>query len=323
MDHDAKIRPIYIAKLLAEFTDEDHYLTTVQIQDLLRRRYGIETYRRTIPADIQVLKEAGMDIAETRSTQNRYSLLSRTFDLAELKLLMDAVLSAKFITRRKSEDLVKKLAGFASSLQAAQLTRHISVEDRVKYNNEKIYLIIDAVNEAIREGRKISFHYFRYNERKEKVLRHGGEPFVFSPHQLVWNGDFYYMIGAFEDTGDVGIFRLDRIEGRPEVLRETAKPLPADFDYETYLSASFRMYGTDHTRVQLACTNDVMDAFLDKFGMDIETKRIDEEHFLASVDVAVNHIFYSWVFGFGGKVRIAGPQAVRDGYKEMIEKARG
>ncbi len=321
MDHDAKIRPLYIAKLLAEFTDEEHYLTTVQIQQLLKKRYGMDAYRRTIPGDIQILKEFGLDIQETRSTQNRYNLLSRTFDTAELKLLIDAVLSARFISKKRSEELAAKLAGLESTVKGRQLTRHVSVENRVKSGNEKIYLIIDAVNEAIRTGRKISFRYFRFNEAKEPVLRHGGAPFTFSPHRLVWNGDFYYMLGAFEESGDVGIFRVDRIVGRPDILDDPALPMPADFDLETFLTASFRMYGNGHTRVQLVCTNDVMDALLDKFGRDVETRPAEEGHFLANVDVAVSHVFYSWVFGFGGKVRIAGPEEVREGYREMVKRA--
>ena len=169
MDHDAKIRPLYIAKLLAEFTDEEHYLTTVQIQQLLKKRYGMDAYRRTIPGDIQILKEFGLDIQETRSTQNRYNLLSRTFDTAELKLLIDAVLSARFISKKRSEELAAKLAGLESTVKGRQLTRHVSVENRVKSGNEKIYLIIDAVNEAIRTGRKISFRYFHYNMKLERV----------------------------------------------------------------------------------------------------------------------------------------------------------
>ena len=310
-----------VARILYERTDEEHFLTTAQLMEILEREYGIKTHRQTIPSDVETLRAYGLEIQEVMSAQKRYNLISREYDLAEIKLLIDAVESAKFISKKKSEALVAKLSRMAGRSQAEKLRRNISVEDRVRYENENVYLIIDGVNQAINAGRKISFQYFKYDEHKEPRLRGNGEPFVFSPHRLVWNGDFYYMVGVFDDDRTVGIFRIDRIVKRPEQLEDAAAPLPADFDFNTYLQASFRMFGVEHTPVELICANDVMDAILDKFGMDVETCELDEEHFLARVEVAVSNVFFSWIFGFGGKVRIAGPEEVKARYREMVLRA--
>ncbi len=321
MDKDAKLRPLYLARILYDRTDEDHYLTTAQLMEILEKEYGIKTHRQTIPADIAILRAFGMDIQEVMSAQKRYNLISREYDTAELKLLIDAVESSKFITKKKSEELVAKLSRMAGQNQSEKLKRNISPEDRIKYDNESIYLIIDSINDAINAGKKISFRYFKYDVRKEPKLRNEGKPFVFSPHRLVWNGEFYYMVGVFDNGKRIGVFRLDRILGRPDILKETVLPFPAGFDFDKYLQTSFRMYGTENSRVDLICANDVMDAILDKFGKDVTTYCYDMENFRAEVDVVVSNVFFSWVFGFGGSVVINAPADVKEQYKEMVLKA--
>ena len=320
MDKDSRLRPFYLAQILYDRTDEDHYLTTAQLLEILEKEYGIKTHRQTIPVDVQTLRAFGMEIQEVMSSQKRYNLISREYDVAEIKLLIDAVESAKFITKKKSEELVAKLSKMAGRNQADNLKRNISTEDRIKYDNESIYLIIDGINEAINAGKKISFLYYKYDVKKEPKLRNEGKPFIFSPHKLVWNGDFYYMVGVFDNGKRIGTFRLDRIMRRPEILEENALPFPADFDFEKHLQTSFRMYGTKYTTVDLICSNDVMDAILDKFGKDVTTYCYDMESFRAEVDVVPSSVFYSWVFGFGGDVVINGPADVKEEYKKMVQK---
>jgi len=301
MDKDSKLRPLYLAQILYERTDEDHYLTTAQLMEILEKEYGIKAHRQTIPADVAALRSFGMEIQEVMSSQKRYNLISREYDIAEIKLLIDAVESSKFITKKKSEELVAKLSKMAGRNQAENLKRNIAAEDRIKYDNESIYLIIDGINEAINAGKQISFLYFKYDVRKEPRLRNDGKPWMFSPHKLVWNGDFYYMVGVFDNGKRVGTF-----------------PFPADFDFDKYLQTSFRMYGTKFTTVDLICKNDVMDAILDKFGKDVTTYCYDMENFRAEVDVVPSTVFYSWVFGFGGDVVINGPVDVKNHYVEMV-----
>ena len=322
MDKDLKLklRPFYLAQILYERTDEDHSLSTAELMEILENEYGIKTHRQRIPADVEVLRSFGMEIQEIMSSQKRYNLISREYDIAEIKLLIDAVESSKFITKKKSEELVAKLSKMAGRNQAENLKRNIAAEDRIKYDNESILLIIDGINEAINAGKKISFLYFKYDVRKEPKLRNDGKPWIFSPHKLVWNGDFYYMVGVFDNGKRVGTFRVDRIMKRPDILEEDALPFPVDFDFEKHLQTSFRMYGTKYTTVDLICSNDVMDAILDKFGKEVTTYAYDMENFRAEVDVVPSSVFYSWVFGFGGDVVINGPADVKEEYKQLVQK---
>lgn len=320
MDNDAKVRPLYLAKILYEQTDEDHYLTTAQLLQCLEE-YGIKAHRQTIKADIEILQNFGMDIKEVKSTQNRYNLVSRLFDVPELKLLIDAVESSKFITKKKSKELVEKLSHLAGEHSAAELKRNLCVEGRLKPGNEKIYMIVDTINEAINTGRKISFQYFQYNVRKEQKLKRGGEPFIFSPLHMVWNGDYYYMIGVFDRKQKIGSFRVDRIAQCPQILDEPAVAAPDGFDMNEYLNTTFRMYNSEHCEVELVCDNSVMDSIIDRFGEDVPTYANDMTSFRAVVNVAASHIFYSWVFGFGGLVTIKGPENIKQQYVEMVQKA--
>lgn len=321
MNKEAKVRPLYLAKILYERTDEDHYLTTNQLIRILEDEYGITSHRLTIKSDIAVLQDFGLDIVEVKSTQNRYNLVSRQFDVAELKLLIDAVVSSKFITKAKSEKLASKISALAGNYRCAELKRNMSCEGRIKPGNEKIYFIIDAINEAINQNKKISFQYFKYDVNKERKLSKNGESFVLTPLHLIWNGDYYYMIGVYDYQQRLGNFRLDRIVKRPTILDDAGTPAPEGFDVNRYLNTSFHMYGKAHKEVELVCDNDVMDAIIDRFGKDITTTQNDETSFRVTADVAVSHIFYSWVFGFGGKVKIKAPEDVKSAYEEMLRTA--
>ncbi len=319
MDKDAKRRPLYLAKILYEKTDENHSLTTAQLMRELKE-YGITAHRQTVKSDIQLLQNFGLEIQEVKSSQNKYNVISRTFDLPELKLLIDAVASSKFITKSKSKDLVAKLTSTVSEYQRPELKRNISCENRVKSKNEMIYLIIDAINRAINENKKISFHYFHFNKNKRREMKNNGEPYIITPLYLVWNGDFYYMIGVNEDRL-IRTFRVDRIADWPEILEEKGtKPLER-FNINRYLNSTFHMFDSEQRPVELICDNDVMDAVIDRFGLGVKKSKNDENTFMIVVNVAVSHVFYSWVFGFGGKVRIHFPEDVKNAYADMVRQA--
>ena len=154
--------------------------------------------------------------------------------------------------------------------------------------------------------------------KKKPQLRNDGQPYIFSPHQLVWNGDFYYVIGVNDDK-EVRIFRLDRIESAPEILEMKSRALPRGFSMSKFLNTTFRMFGTDYRTVILLCSNDVVDSILDRFGKNIKIDPVDHERFRVRVDVAVSNVFYGWVFGFGGKVKIEAPKDVKDKFVQMIK----
>lgn len=318
MDNNAKLRPLYIAKILYQNTDEEHYLSTAQLISILENEYGIPTHRQTIKTDIGILRKFGFEIEEVKSTQNRYSLCARNFDTAELILLIDAVASSKFITQAKSRELVNKLSSLTSEHIAKELKRNVSCEGRIKSANERIYIIIDTINEAINKNKKLSFLYFQYNVKKERQLRHNSEPYIITPLHLVWNGDYYYMIGVYDYQQRIGSFRVDRIAKCPMILQENGTPAPNDFNIDDYINTTFRMYNSEQQEVELVCDNSVMDSIIDRFGEDVTTYANDMTSFRAIVKVAISHVFYSWVFGFEGKVKIKGPETVKKKYIEML-----
>ena len=188
MDISAKLRPFYVAKMLYEQTDEDHYLTIAQIIEQLDRNYGISTSRGTVGNDIKALQELGVEIEVESSTQKRFYLIGRRFDLPELKTLIDAVESARFIPKEKSALLVKKLSSLTSYYNTEKLVRNVDVENRIKAENEKIYYIMEALNDAINARKKVSFQYFTYNVQKEQKPRHDGYTYTFSPYMFAPSG---------------------------------------------------------------------------------------------------------------------------------------
>ena len=321
MDTDAKLRPIYLIDILKERTDEDHYLTTSQLCAILKNEYGIETHRTTIKSDIEMLQQAGIGIQAVRSTQNQYNLIERDFDIAELKLLIDAVQSAKFMTKSKSDQLVSKLTALAGVNKARELKRNLVVDGRNKLENEQILMIVDAINEAINQRHKIKFQKVEYNIKKERVLHHGGEVYTFSPYSLVWDGDLYYVVGYSDKYQSIGSHRVDRIYQRPEIIDEAVVPAPLGFDVNKYINTTFRMYNAPRKEVELVCDNSVMDAIIDRFGPDVETYACDQQNFRVIAEVAVGTVFFNWIFGFGGKVKIKAPEDAREQYKSQVLKA--
>lgn len=321
MDSNSKLRTLYLAKILYEKTDEEHCLTTNQLIQILEEQYGIKSHRQTIKAEIELLRRFGLEIDEVKSTQNRYNLYGRRFDTPELKLLIDAVESSKFITAGKSKELVEKISSLTSNHVATSLKRNVSCEGRIKHGNERVYLIIDTINEAINSNRKISFQYFKFNEYKEKTLKRNGDAYVLTPLHLVWNGDCYYMIGVYDYKQKLGSFRVDRIAKTPTILQEGGIPAPEGFCLDEYINTTFHMFNSQREVVELICDNEVMDAIIDRFGEDVITYVNNMTSFGAKVNIAVSHVFYSWVFGFEGKVRIKGPENVKRRYEEMIQSA--
>ena len=321
MDIDGKLRPLYLLRILKDNTDEEHSLSTAQLCAILKEDYGIDTFRTTIKSDIEVLQQAGFGIQTTRSTQNLYNYYERDFDIPEIKLLLDAVMSSKFITTAKSEQLSKKLSELAGSYKAKELKRNLIVDGRIKQENEQIYLIVDAINDAINTKKKISFQKSEYNVKKERILHNNGEIYVFSPYSLVWDGDFYYVVGYSDKYKSVGSHRVDRIYKRPDILSEAAIPQPVGFDINQYINTMFRMYDAPRQTVELQVDNGLMDAIIDKFGNDVTVYACDQHSFRVEATVSTGTTFYNWVFGFQGKVRIKKPENIREEYKRLVLNA--
>lgn len=318
---ETKPRILYLLRILEQYTDEEHPLTTKQLIDKLQDEYGISAHRTTLTKDIAALQEFGVDIVTVHSTQSKYFIGSRKFELPELKLLIDAVESSRFITAKKSESLIRKIHTLTSQGQVSKLRRNNYVVDRIKPDNEQIYYIVDTINDAINEGKQISFQYYDYSGLKKKVLKNKGEIYKLSPYKLIWSGDYYYVIGYSEKKGKVINFRVDRIAAAPTILSENAIPVPKDFDLENFTKEVFFMFSGDEVEVDLQCDNSLMKTMIDRFGENVKTLAYDMTSFRLITEVSVSPTFFGWVFGFDGKVKILGPKNVKEQYYKMISEA--
>ena len=318
---ETKPRILYLLRILEQYTDEEHPLTTKQLIDKLQDEYGISAHRTTLTKDIVALQDYGVDIVTVHSTQCKYFIGSRKFELPELKLLIDAVESSRFITAKKSESLIRKTHTLTSQGQVSKLRRNNYVVDRIKPDNEQIYYIVDTINDAINEGKQISFQYYDYSGLKKKVLKNKGEIYKLSPYKLLWSGDYYYVIGYSEKKGKVINFRVDRIAAAPTILSENAIPVPKDFDLENFTKEVFFMFSGDEVEVDLQCDNSLMKTMIDRFGENVKTLAYDMTSFRLITEVSVSPTFFGWVFGFDGKVKILGPKNVKEQYYKMISEA--
>lgn len=316
---DSRLRVLYLFQLLRDHTDEGHPLSTRQIMERMEAEHGITMHRTTLPKDIEVLRAAGIEVMAERKRTMYYYLSDRPLSLPELRILIDAVLSSKFITEKKSDELVEKLISLTSETSADKLRRTIHVTGKVKSDNEKGYYIVDAINEAIHLGHKILFYYFDFDGKKKHVLRNDGSPYTVSPYDLIWDGDFYYLTGYCDERDEIRTFRVDRIDKQPEVLDQSMRPKPKDYRVERYTQEVFRMFATQETaEVKLLCDNDLMKSVIDIFGSNVRTKAVDKEHFLATVKVCLSPTFFRWVFGWDGKMTLEGPEEIKKQYKEML-----
>lgn len=310
----AQIRLFALLNYLYCDSDEKH---PVSVLDILKhwRSNGINASRKSVYNDIALLMELGIDIVCIKSTQNLYFIGSRLFELPELKLLVNAVESSRFITPKKSRVLIQKLGRLASSAQAAQLKRPIYMDGMPKPENEAIYYIVDSLQTAIQESKQISFQYYEYLPTKETVLKHMGYRYQFSPYALIWNRDFYYVVGWSEKHNKIAQFRVDRMTGI-ELLDLPARQTQ-EFDPTVYGQKVFGMYPNDLQMVTLLCANHLMRSVIDQFGEEVQTKTADDGHFLATVEVAPSPPFFAWVFTFAGEIRIVSPKNVLEEMREM------
>ena len=317
-----KLKLIYLARILQEKTDEEHGLTMQQIIDELAR-YDVKAERKSIYDDIEALSYIGMDVLkETSGGKTEYKLVSRTFELAELKLLVDAVQSSKFITRKKSEFLIRKIEGLASTYQARKLARNVHVANRIKTMNESIYYTVDDIHSAIYQGKKITFQYFKWNEKGEKALRRDGKVYKVSPWALTWDDENYYLVAFDSEAGMIKHYRVDKMV-KLKVCDEKREGEDhfKNFDMALYSRKTFGMYSGSDEQVTLRCMNPMADPIIDRFGQDVLMRPVaGEEAFDVTVKVSVSPVFLTWVMNFGGDIRIIGPQHVIDQQIELAKK---
>lgn len=319
-----KLKLVYLMKILLEKTDETHSITMSEIIDALQA-YGIGAERKSLYDDLETLRVYGMDIIGTQEDRKYYYHVgNRQFELAELKLLVDSVQSAKFITEGKSNELIKKIEGLASQYEASQLHRQVFVNGRVKTMNESIYYNVDRIHTAIAENSRIRFRYFQWNVDKEMELRHNGAVYEVSPWALSWDDENYYLIAYDSIQGIIKHFRVDKmlnIESSGE--QREGKQMFKSFNMAAYARKTFGMYGGVEEWVRIKCDNSLAGVMIDRFGKDISMTRLNEKQFVATVDVAVSRQFMAWVIGLGDGAEIIGPESVVDEMREEIKRLTG
>ena len=322
MESGTKLRILYLYQHLVQHTDAEHTLSTAELMKILKEDYSVKVSRNTISDDLAMLHNCGLHIEYYESTQNKYYYDGHIYELPELKVLVDTISSSKFITQRKSDELIAKLLTLTNSQNAAKLRRHNYVAGRAKSDNENGYYIVDAINDAIETKRKISFRYTDFEVTKQRYITNDGQPYTVSPYTLIWDGDYYYMRGFCDERQEMRNFRLARIAEQPKILNQIVLIPPEGYTPADYSKHVFRMYDTDEpVSVQLYCHVSMMKYLIDKFGNDFETVAVDDEHFKATVSVCTSTTFYSWGFGFNGKIKVEEPESVKTVYKDMLQRA--
>ncbi len=315
-----KLKLLYLKQLLDTKTDETHGVTMEEILAYLSER-GITAERKSIYSDIEWLQQFGMDIAVKKSQRTEYMLLSRDFQLPELKLLVDAVGASKFITRKKSLDLIKKLEHLTSIHDAKELRRQVFVDNRVKNMNESIYYSLDAIHSAIAANKKLSFKYFDYSREHTRVLRRDGEAYTVSPLALIYKDENYYLAAWSDARKSIVNYRVDRMT-EVSVMEEdrVQNSDTASFDPASYLNSQFSMYGGGRQKVEIMFHNSLSTVVIDRFGNELSMRPEDAEHFSVTVEVEVSPTFLSWIFMFGTKAYITSPTRVVEEFATMVRK---
>lgn len=316
-----KAKILVIRDLLLE-TDELHPLTSADLIAALKER-GIQAERKSVADDLMTLADYGMDIESVAVGKRKgYYLASRSFEPAELKMLVDSVQAAKFLSPKKTRRLIKKLAALSSRGEAALLKRQLYISDRGKTDNESVFYNIDAIHGAIAEDREITFVYWQYDLNKKRVPRKAGARYCVSPFALVWDDEFYYLIAYDAADARIKHYRVDKMNRITIAETERqGKDAFAAIDMSAYTSRNFSMFAGEEADVVLDCDASVIGVIVDRFGTDVSIHP-HEDGFTAFVRVAVSEQFFGWVAALGGAVRIRSPKPVQEQFLALLDRVR-
>ena len=314
-----KLKPLYIAKILFEQTDENNTMNAQRIIEALSR-YDIPADRKSIYDDIESLRTFGYDIILIPGKGGGYYIASREFELPELKLLVDAVESSRLITSKKSRELIKKLSKLTSNAQAKHLNRQVHLSHRSKALNEAVYYNIDAIHSAINSGNQISFKYFNYNIRKNRIYRHNEKVYIRTPVAMCWNEDKYYLITySSKHENPFASYRVDRMVN-VEILEVTAEKYnKRTFNVSDYIKQHFGMFSGDIVKAKLSFDESLVSVVLDYFGSDVHLIDTGDGRFTVNADVSGSNVFFGWICQFGDKAEILEPKSFRNSINNFIK----
>lgn len=318
-----KMKLLCILQILRERTDENHVMSAADLCRALEE-YGVSAERKSIYADIEALQAFGVDVVQRKGTNGGYYIGEREFELPELKLLVDAVQASKFITKKKTEELIKKLEGLTSKYEAHKLQRDVYIYNRTKAQNETIFYNVDYIHDAMSSNVQIRFQYSEWTVKKELKLKKGGAFYVVSPWALTWDDENYYLIAYDEAADMIKHYRVDKMQ-QMQLLDEArlGRERFQEFDLAAFAKKTFGMYGGYDADVTLLCKNGLAGVVIDRFGQDTRMIPAGKEHFKAKVLVSVSPQFFGWVTGIGSGMQIMGPEKVKNEYQEYLEGLLG
>lgn len=314
-----KLKPLYIMNYLLQNSDEDHLVSMSQLIEHLAA-HGIPSERKSVYDDIEALRVFGLDIVQGGSGKNAgYYIANRSFELPELKLLVDSVQSSKFITHKKTATLIKKIETLASIHEAQLLNRQVFVKNRIKTMNESIYYNIDAIQSGISQNKKIQFKYFEYTVQKTRHYRKDGAFYVVSPFAMTWDDENYYLVAFDSQAGIIKHYRVDKMTeiSSTEEDRDGLDAYQA-LDMAVYARKVFGMFSGEEESVQLRFENHLVGAVLDRLGQEVFIISDGDDHFTVRADVVVSPQFFAWVTGFGAAAQIIGPDDVVEKMRQHI-----
>lgn len=312
-----KLKLFYLVDILKNETDGSHALSMNDIIEKLASK-DVKAERKALYGDIATLSDYGIYIEKT--SDHRYYLAERKYELAELKTLVDIIQSSQFLTAKKSNELTKKLYSETSIYGAAELDRQVHTAF-AKAPNEKIFYTVDAIHQGIRDDKKIEFSYFRYNEDKMLVERKEGKRYTVSPLALVFDNENYYLVSYNDAEENIRHYRVDRMQ-KVTVLDEkrTEKSVYGEFDISRYENKTFGMFGGNEALVTLNCKNLAASSIIDRFGLEPTFIKHSDGTFDVTVRVFISEQFFGWVTGLGGLVKIKSPENIAARYKEFLHK---
>lgn len=317
-----KLKLLYLLKILTEQSDEEHCMGAQALIAALEE-YGIHAERKSIYDDIAQLIEFGYDIVLIKAkTGGGYYLAGREFELAELKLLVETVQASRFLTLKKSRELIGKIEKLASKAQAGQLQRQVYVANRIKAANESIYYIVDDIHRAIQRNEQISFQYLEWNLEKELVPRKDGKLYQISPWALTCKDENYYLIGHDREGDVIKHFRVDKM-GQIRVLTGVGRhgaALFERFDIAAYANKTFGMFGGREEIVTLEFENRFIGVVMDRFGKEVPVRPRGQGHFSVRVQVALSGQFYGWLTGLGVGAKITAPAEIVEAYRTYLNQ---
>lgn len=311
-----KLRLLYIIDILSKKSDEEHPISATQIMEYLRDDYGIDCERKTVYDCIECLNEYGYEIIKSQSPRG-YFMTPYYFEPAELRLLIDAVQSADFISAKKTKLLVKKFSSFVSEHQYKRIEKQVYIDNRNKCANENLFILIDIISSAILSRKQIEVIYRRRKIIDGKTARYEEKTMIVNPYALIWSDDHYYLVGNYSKYDNLIHLRIDRLKS-VKVLESYSRhfsevsPYQKSFDIADYSNKHLSMFSGDIKPVEMICNNSMIEAFVDQFGEKVLMKPYDEENFIAKVDVAVTEGLVAWIMQYGSKVKVKSPRELKN-----------